>query len=136
VLFCAVWVLWRGREWRCRRLDVGQLTNVRAARLDTRICSIVEFLRTKSALLLVVDNCEHLVSAAAALAADILRSCRGVRILATSRQALDVGGEQAFGLRPLSLPPPAASMAAAAASDAVSLFVQRATAARLFPDSG
>jgi predicted ATPase len=90
----------------------------------------VEFLRTKSALLLVVDNCEHLVSAAAALAAGILRGCRGVRILATSRQPLGVGGEQVFGLRPLSLPPPAASMAAAGASDAVSLFVQRATAAR------
>jgi predicted ATPase len=92
--------------------------------------SIVEFLRTRSALLLVVDNCEHLLAAAAALAADILRSCRGVRILATSRQPLGVGGEQVFGLRPLSLPPPAATMATAGASDAVALFVQRATAAR------
>ena len=92
--------------------------------------SIVEFLRTKTALLLVLDNCEHLLAAAAALAADILRSCRGVRILATSRQPLGVGGEQVFGLRPLSLPPAGATMAAAAASDAVSLFAQRATAAR------
>jgi predicted ATPase/DNA-binding XRE family transcriptional regulator len=91
---------------------------------------IVEFLRTRSALLLVVDNCEHLLAAVAALAADILRSCRGVRILATSRQPLSVGGEQVFGLRPLSLPPPVATMATAGASDAVSLFVQRATAAR------
>ena len=92
--------------------------------------SVVEFLRTKSALLLVLDNCEHLADAAAALAADILRSCRGVRVLATSRQALGVGGEQVFGLRPLSLPPADADMASAAASDAVSLFVQRASAAR------
>ena len=92
--------------------------------------SIVEFLRTRSALLLVLDNCEHLADAAAALAADILRGCRGVRILATSQQPLGVGGEQMFGLRPLSLPPPEASMAAAAASDAVSLFAQRAAAAR------
>jgi predicted ATPase len=91
---------------------------------------IVEFLRTRSALLLVVDNCEHVLSAAAALIADILRTCRGVRILATSRQALGVGGEQVFELRPLSLPPPAATVATAGASDAVSLFVQRATAAR------
>jgi class 3 adenylate cyclase len=67
--------------------------------------SVVEFLRTKSALLLVLDNCEHLAATAAALAADILRSCRGVRILATSQQPLSVGGEQVFGLRPLSLPP-------------------------------
>jgi predicted ATPase/class 3 adenylate cyclase len=92
--------------------------------------SIVEFLRAKSALLLVLDNCEHLRGAAAALAADILRGCGGVRILATSRQALGVGGEQVFGLRPLSLPSRAAGVAAAGASDAVSLFVQRAAAAR------
>jgi len=92
--------------------------------------SVVEFLRTKSALLLVLDNCEHLADAAAALAADILRGCRGVRVLATSRQALGVGGEQVFALRPLSLPPPDAGMTGAAASDAVSLFAQRAAAAR------
>jgi predicted ATPase/class 3 adenylate cyclase len=92
--------------------------------------SVVEFLRTRTALLLVLDNCEHLASAAAALAADILHSCRGVRILATSQQPLGVGGEQVFGLRPLSLPPAEAGLAAAGASDAVSLFAQRAAAAR------
>jgi predicted ATPase/transcriptional regulator with XRE-family HTH domain len=92
--------------------------------------SIVEFLRTKTALLLVLDNCEHLRSAPAVLAAGILRSCRGVHILATSRQALGVEGEQVFGLRPLPPPAPAADMAAAGASDAVTVFVQRATAAR------
>ena len=48
--------------------------------------SIVEFLRTRS-VLLVLDNCEHLLSAAAALAVDVLRSCRGVRILATTAAA-------------------------------------------------
>jgi predicted ATPase/class 3 adenylate cyclase len=92
--------------------------------------SIVEFLRTRTALLLVLDNCEHLAGPAGTLAADILRGCRGVRILATSRQALAVGGEQVFGLGPLSLPPAAAGLAAAGASEAVALFVQRATAAR------
>ncbi len=91
--------------------------------------SIVEFLRTRS-VLLVLDNCEHVLSAAAALAAGIVRSCPRVRILATSRQALDLGGEQVFELRPMSLPAPAASVAAAGASDAVCLFAQRATAAR------
>jgi predicted ATPase len=53
--------------------------------------SVVEFLRTRTALLLVLDNCEHLLAAAAALAAEILRGCRGVRILATSREALGRG---------------------------------------------
>jgi predicted ATPase/transcriptional regulator with XRE-family HTH domain len=91
--------------------------------------SIVEFLRTKNALV-VLDNCEHLPCAPAVLAAGILRSCRGVRLLATSRQALSVEGEQVFGLRPLPLPPRDAGVAAAAASDAVCLFVERAAAAR------
>jgi len=94
--------------------------------------SVVEFLRTRTALLLVLDNCEHLAAAAASLAADILRGCPRVRILATSQQPLGVGGEQVFGLRPLSLPPPDAGMAAAGASDAVSLFAQRAAARRDF----
>jgi predicted ATPase/class 3 adenylate cyclase len=92
--------------------------------------SVVEFLRTRTALLLVLDNCEHLLGPAAALAADILRACGGVRIVATSRQPLGVQGEQVFGLRPLSLPPQDAGVAAAAASEAVSLFVQRAAAVR------
>jgi predicted ATPase len=92
--------------------------------------SVVEFLRTRTALLLVLDNCEHLLAAAATLTADILHVCRGVRIVATSRQPLGVEGEQAFGLRPLSLPPADADLAAAAASEAVSLFVQRAAAVR------
>ena len=91
--------------------------------------SVVEFLRTRTALLLVLDNCEHLAAAAARLAADILRGCPGVRILATSRQPLGVGGEQMFGLGPLPLPPDA-GLAAAEASDAVSLFVRRAIAVR------
>ena len=91
--------------------------------------SIVEFLRTKNALV-VLDNCEHLPGAPAVLAAGILRTCRGVRLLATSRQPLSVEGEQVFGLRPLPLPPPDAGVAAAAASDAVCLFVERAASAR------
>jgi predicted ATPase len=92
--------------------------------------SVVEFLRTRGGLLLVLDNCEHLLAAAAALAADILRGCRGVRIVAISRQPLGVEGEQVFGLGPLSLPPPDADVAAAAGSEAVDLFVQRTAAAR------
>ena len=92
--------------------------------------SVMEFLRTRGALLLVLDNCEHLAAAAAALAADILRGCPGVRILATSQQPLGVGGEQVFGLRPLLPPPPDVDLAAARGSDAVALFVQRATAVR------
>jgi predicted ATPase/DNA-binding XRE family transcriptional regulator len=91
--------------------------------------SVVEVLRARSGLLL-LDNCEHLLSATSALAADILRTCREVPILATSRQALGVAGEQVFGLKPLSLPARAANIEAVGASDAVSLFVDRASSAR------
>jgi predicted ATPase/class 3 adenylate cyclase len=91
--------------------------------------SIVEFLRGRS-VLLVLDNCEHLLNAAAFLATEVLRTCPLVRVLATSRQALGVEGEQVIGLRPLSLPAGPASMQTVAASDAVSLFVQRASSAR------
>jgi predicted ATPase/DNA-binding XRE family transcriptional regulator len=91
--------------------------------------SVVEVLRAGNALLL-LDNCEHLLNAASALAADILRGCREVRVLATSRQALGVGGEQVFRLKPLSLPAQEASLEDVGASDAVSLFVQRASSVR------
>jgi hypothetical protein len=65
--------------------------------------SIVEFLRS-ARLLLVLDNCEHLLDASGRLAAAILADCPGVRVLATSREALAVAGEQTWPLRSLDLP--------------------------------
>jgi hypothetical protein len=76
----------------------------------------VEYLRTKQ-LLLVLDNCEHVVGAAAELADALLRGCSRVRVLATSREPLGVAGEHVQPVAPLDAP------------DAVALFVQRATAA-------
>jgi predicted ATPase/DNA-binding CsgD family transcriptional regulator len=55
-------------------------------------------------VLLVLDNCEHLLDACAVLASAVLRACPGVRILATSRQALGVTGEVTFPVPPMSLP--------------------------------
>jgi predicted ATPase/DNA-binding CsgD family transcriptional regulator len=55
-------------------------------------------------VLLVLDNCEHLLDACAVLANAVLRACPGVRILATSRQALGVTGEVTFPVPPLSVP--------------------------------
>jgi len=62
--------------------------------------SIVEFLRTKR-LLVVLDNCEHLLDAAADLADRVLRACDDVRILATSREGLAVDGEHVRPVRSL-----------------------------------
>ncbi len=56
-------------------------------------------------MLLVLDNCEHLVAACAGLAARLLRACPHLQILATSREALGIAGETVWRLPPLSLPP-------------------------------
>jgi len=84
-------------------------------------------------LLLILDNCEHLVAAAAAAAVAIVRVCPNVTILASSRQGLGVTGEGTYRMPSLSIPPldsPAAARAADALSfGAVRLFVTRAEAA-------
>jgi len=78
-------------------------------------------------LLLILDTCEHLVDACAALADTILRGAPGVTVLATSRQPLDAPGEAVLQLRPLPVPDPGEDSAGPA--DAVELFAQRAAAA-------
>jgi len=77
-------------------------------------------------LLLVFDNCEHLVAAAAELTAGLLARCPALRILATSREALHIDGEVAWRAPSLSLP---ADHSDPRASEAVRLFVDRAAAA-------
>lgn len=77
--------------------------------------------------LLVLDNCEHLVQAAASFAAEWLERCPTLRILVTSREPLAIAGERAWLVPALSLPGADASDAASlATSDAVRLFVDRA----------
>jgi predicted ATPase/DNA-binding CsgD family transcriptional regulator len=85
----------------------------------------------KQRLLLVLDNCEHLASACAALAEALLRRCADVRLLVTSREVLGVSGEVIWRLPPLSLPAPAphTGRAELGRSEAVALFVERARAA-------
>jgi non-specific serine/threonine protein kinase len=77
-------------------------------------------------LLLILDTCEHLVDACATLAEVLLRAAPRLRILATSREPLDVMGEQALLISPLEVP---RSAVAAAESDSVMLFLDRAEAA-------
>jgi predicted ATPase/DNA-binding NarL/FixJ family response regulator len=79
--------------------------------------------------LLVLDNCEHLVEACAALAQTLLRACPQLRILATSRESLDVPGETRFAVSPLSIPDPEERPADDLAEyEAVVLFLARARA--------
>jgi len=79
-------------------------------------------------LLVVLDNCEHMLEAAAALVAALVAQCPRVRFLATSRERLDVPGELVFPVPPLGLPADG-SAAAVAVSEAGMLFAARAGAA-------
>jgi predicted ATPase/DNA-binding SARP family transcriptional activator len=90
---------------------------------------VVDHLRTRS-ILVVLDNCEHLLEPVAVLAETLLRACPQLRILATSREALGVSGEVTWRLRSLSVP---AAQAGGAPREllqyeAVYLFVDRAKA--------
>jgi predicted ATPase/class 3 adenylate cyclase len=91
--------------------------------------TLVEFLRTKQ-LLLVLDNCEHLLEGAAALAGVLARSCERLAILATSREALGIEGEQLVLVPPLGLPGASAALEATASAEAVRLFAERAAAVK------
>lgn len=83
-------------------------------------------------LLLVLDNCEHVLDAAAALAQTLLARLPGVCLLATSRAPLRAEGERLYRLAPLDLPPAGAALDAQAALGfaAVRLFDERARAAQ------
>jgi non-specific serine/threonine protein kinase len=76
-------------------------------------------------LLLVLDNCEHVIGAAAELCAGLLSACDDVRVLVTSREPLRVAGEAVYRLAPLALPGPD-DPAEAAGCAAVALFADRA----------
>lgn len=77
--------------------------------------------------LLVLDTCEHVASACAALVGHVLRACPGLRVLATGRQPLGITGERVWRLPPLAVPGPAdVDLGSIAANDAVRLFVDRA----------
>ncbi len=81
-------------------------------------------------LLLVVDNCEHVILACAELIAALLLRCPGLTVLATSREVLGLGVEVVWPIPPLSLPgPDAASPADLEGSDAAALFCGRVAAA-------
>lgn len=96
---------------------------------DEPIDRLAAALRTRSALL-VLDNCEHLIGAAAVLADRLLGECPRLRILATSREPLGIVGEALWPVEPLGLPPRDAGAAEVLSYPAVRLLSDRAGAAR------
>jgi predicted ATPase len=93
--------------------ETARTLDVRTPRGATPTAALRRYLVSRD-LLLVLDNCEHVVDAAAELAADLLTSCAGVRILATSREPLEVNGETVWRVDPLG------------PEDAYRVFVERA----------
>ncbi|MDV7090252.1 protein kinase domain-containing protein [Rhodococcus opacus] len=91
---------------------------------------VLEYLAPRH-LLLVLDNCEQIVDAVAALTEALLRICPGLRILTTSRETLAVGGEVTLRVPPLTVPEPDHQpiLQGLARYDAVTLFAERAVAA-------
>ncbi len=89
---------------------------------------VVDYLRGKQ-LLLILDNCEHLIEASARLADQLLRNCPDFKILASSREALGINGETIYRVPSLSLPEPdAVTLEALSGCESVQLFVERASA--------
>jgi non-specific serine/threonine protein kinase len=115
---------------------VAAALDVRAAPTQPLIDTLITALRDRH-LLLVLDNCEHLIAACAHLAETLLRACPRLHILATSREVLGVPGEVIWRVPPLSVPAIATRPGQGAdivswmmAHDAVRLFVERARAAQ------
>jgi predicted ATPase/class 3 adenylate cyclase len=89
---------------------------------------ITDYLRAKQ-LLLILDNCEHLVEACAQLTDHLLRSCPQLKMIVTSREALDIAGETAYRVPSLSLPDQAqVTHEAVMGFESVQLLVERASA--------
>lgn len=86
---------------------------------------LIRYLASRE-LLLVLDNCEHVIDSATKLAESLLRACPQVRILATSREALNIGGESLAAIPPLRI---SESGPRSALDGALALFEERATAA-------
>jgi predicted ATPase/DNA-binding SARP family transcriptional activator len=101
----------RGRSLLERRSELARLREAIAGRT----------------MLLILDNCEHLITAAAQVADELLRAAPGLRVLTTSREPLGIPGEQLHPVEPLALPPVGAATSTASAFPSVRLLLDRAT---------
>ena len=117
--------------------DPALVSNAAMAALDLRdqaftepLVLLLSYLKDKEMLLL-VDNCEHLLASAAQVVTEVIRNAPGVRVIATSREPLAIAGEYVVPVPPLDLPSAhsAESLAQLGQNEAVMLFTERAAAA-------
>jgi predicted ATPase/DNA-binding CsgD family transcriptional regulator len=128
----------RDGAWLVQLAEVEDSTlvgNAVMAALDLRdqaatepLALVLSYLRDKE-LLLVVDNCEHVLGAAAQLVTEVIQAAPDVRVIATSREPLSVPGEHVIPLPPLELPHAAQPLGQIRQNEAVMLFTERAAAA-------
>lgn len=106
----------------------SHIASALGVRLRGRTLSEAVLERFEEPLLIVLDNCEHLIDECAAIAIELLENTDVVHILATSREALDVTGEIVQPLRPMYVPAPEdeTDLSAVADIESVQLFVERA----------
>jgi len=111
-------------------MAVATALGVREPAEQTPADALVRYLGARE-LLLVLDNCEHLIGACAQLAQALLSTCPQLKILATSREALGIIGETAWLVPSLALPDnPHQAIGELARSEAVRLFLERIAAVR------
>ncbi|HEY0798059.1 MAG TPA: diguanylate cyclase, partial [Candidatus Baltobacteraceae bacterium] len=110
---------------------IGALLSVQVPSDDGAVSALVRVLEDRQ-VLLILDNCEHLLAPVHDLVEALVAACPKLRILATSRAPLEASGEAVYRLPLLSLPPPGTEITAARALtfDAVALFAERAKAAK------
>ncbi len=104
---------------------VAQALGVRAAAGKPLVDALLAHVADRQMLLL-LDNCEHVLDSCARLAESLLRGKGELTIIATSREPMQLAAEQAYPLSTLSLPAPDSGLDAVAGSEAVQLFVDRA----------
>ena len=112
-------------------ISVASTWNLREQPDRSPLAALLDYLQSR-ALLLILDNCEHLVDACARLASVLAGACPRLKILATSRETLGIPGEVIYRVASLSLLDPARSVTdePVSNSEAVQLFIDRARAAR------
>jgi non-specific serine/threonine protein kinase len=108
---------------------VAEVVGLPTTQGHTTLEALTGFLRPRH-MLLVLDNCEHLVAACAELLSSLLRVCPHLHVLATSREPLAINGEILWLVRPLPLPDPTRPLSASQVTSlpAVKLFMERARA--------
>ena len=101
-----------------------------ASENDSLLNGLIDYLKSKQ-LLLIMDNCEHLIEACIKLVDVLLHACPNLKVLVASREALGIAGESTFRVPSLSLPDPGnmPALENLAKYESVSLFIDRAVAA-------